>query len=428
MKTIEIDVQGKTLEIQVPDTADHQAIATAVNSASQHYLGQNPSSGTENKKGVGQRVMDTVKTATMLPTQGLTKLGNAVKEGLNTAGEKTAEYLGSKGHPIAGAVAGTGIAMAPDIAMAAQGIAEAPEAAAALTKGGKAIGNRVGNFIDILKAPGQEESQLAANEMMQKFVPNQAQNKLRQLATSMMQEPVENIQAAKSGLAEILAQQDDKAAQLEQMRLSAGKQIGQAETELAPKFKSTPEFENFIADRQKVATFAQKLNHLGDMSPEAIQAKYSDADLISFRKIAQEASKKGTLSDIGTTDLNTINQQASKALEVSSQKLGIARSTYKGIVDKIDGLPAETKARTAAYKRYILDEQGKLNTIKSQIKELSVAAKNADAQELADIQTKTNALVKKGLQHDRVVKYLRNGAIATAVGVTGIGTATHFIH
>ncbi len=374
-----------------------------------------------------KQAIDTVKTATMLPTQGLTKLGNAVQGGLDTAADAVNEKLGAAGHPYLGATAGTIISKAPAIVTAAQGIAEAPAAAEALTGAAKGIGNKIGNFVDVLKAPGQAEAQTMADQTMQRFIPNQAQNKLRQLATSMMKEPVENLQIAKSAMAEIPSQQADKASQLEQMRLSAGKQIGQAETELAPKFKSTPEFENFIADRQKVATFAQKLGKLGDMSPEDIQAKYSDADLMNIRKISQEAAKKGTLSDIGNTDLNTINQQASKALEVSSQKLGMARSTYKGILDKIDGLPAETKARTAAYKQYIIGEQGKLNAIKSQIKDLNVAAKEADAQELSDIQAKTRALVQKGLQHDKTIKYLKNGAIGAAIGVTGVQAAKHLL-
>ncbi len=369
--------------------------------------------------GMGMQAMNAAQN---LYEQGGQAAAEALPNGVQMAPGQTL-----KTNPATAATIGTGIAMTPQIAMAAQGIASAPEMAQAISSPLKAAGNKIGNFVDVLKAPGQAEAQTTADQMMQRFIPNQAQSKLRQLATGMMQEPVENLQAAKSAMAEIPSQQADKASQLEQMRLSAGKQIGQAETELAPKFKSTPEFENFIADRQKVATFAQKLGKLGDMTPEDIQAKYSDADLMNIRKISQEAAKKGTLSDIGNTDLNTINQQASKALEVSSQKLGMARSTYKGILDKIDGLPAETKARTAAYKQYIIGEQGKLNAIKSQIKDLNMAAKEADAQELADIQSKTQALVQKGLQHDKTIKYLKNGAIGAAVGVTGLGAVKHYL-
>lgn len=78
----------------------------------------------------------------------MTPMGR-IQESVNQSGTKVAESLGQAGHPIAGAVIGTGVQMLPDIATTLAGTGEAKAAAQA---------GKLGMAGRVISGPGREEA------------------------------------------------------------------------------------------------------------------------------------------------------------------------------------------------------------------------------------------------------------------------------
>lgn len=403
------------LPYEQPDITQHPKFQSLSPKAQQIVLDKYSKLTPEIKQSVNQKLFAQPKEVTNEPgLQDVTlKAGvEAPFMAADIAGEKAAEKIGKTGHPLIGGAVGGTIQTLPYALMAGKAIMKTPAIAEGISRPFKAVG-------EFLNRPGEAEARLSTEEMMSRFRPNQAQNKLRTLAESMIEQPTKNIGQAKQAITQVGIEHEAKKAGLEAFRQESGKEMGRIESKIGVEFKSTPEFERFLKQPGKVAKFASQMEKIGNTSPEELAAKHAPKDLQLWRKTAQEATKKGGLSDLANASMQKGREAAAQALELQSKEFGIERSTYKGILNKLDALPIETKARQSALRKYVISEQEKLSTIKREITDLKKAASAADKAEAADIKQKAIKMIREGQQQDKKIKYLKWAVVGTALGGGG---------
>lgn len=227
------------------------------------------------------------------------------------AGEYIAEKGGEMGFPNAAAALGTGVAMAPDIAAGAAGIAKR----GLISEGLQGAARKV-------TAPARFARDLVTR-------PNVA----------------EATQAGKEALMKISEKGGEKLALARETKDIAKKGLIKAEEKAGLHFESTPEFEEMLRDPKRMASFSQRIGRLAKRTPEELAQTVDSKTLQTFRKVAQEGEKVSGLSDIAKSQMREGKDVFTRALGRSEKGVGEALNTFRE-ADKVTGeIPSQIKSQ-----------------------------------------------------------------------------------
>lgn len=403
---------GQKQTIEVDDNATEQDINGIVQQLASQYSSQQP----KQANGMGPNVPDEpgLQNVSLTPVTG---------QDLEKQGQDTAESLGAAGHPYLGAAAGTAIAKAPDIAMAAQGISDAPAIAEGVTALGRGAADLAGkgiaklsDFAKVLTGPNGEEAAIQAKNYLEQNAPRAAQ-KVQELMAPQIESAQNAIAKLKDSIVKLPVEQAQKQEMLEGLQKAAGKAIGEAEDNAGFGFKTTPEFEEARKDPKAIQSLAETMSQYAKTGPEGLANDIDPKVLQYNRKLAQEADSE--LSNLGNASLQAGREAATQALEKLSTEFKLARAKYLDITNSLDSLPTEMLEKKAALKSGIIDAQSNLTNLKSQAKELAQAAKSADAEQLLKVKEQANNIAMQGATHDKYMDYIKTliyGGAATAGG------------
>lgn len=261
------------------------------------------------------------------------------------AGEFIAEKGGKMGFPNTAAAIGTGVAMAPDIAAGAAGIAKRGAIAASLKGAGKFAADKTGVTLakDLITKPGAAEV----------------------------------TQVGKEALAEISERGASKLNLARETREAAKKGLISAEEKAGLHFESTPGFEELLKNPKKMSEFSQKIGRLAKRTPEELAQLVPSEQLQLFRKVAQEGEKVSGLSDIANSQLRQGKDIFTQALGIKEKGIGQALGGFRDAEKVVKEIPGEIKGRLTKQKlqnsQNVLDAK-KLDRKRKIVKGLAGAA------------------------------------------------------
>lgn len=330
--------------------------------------GYDTSSIAPEKPSAIKQVMDTVKTATMLPTQGLNKLGDMVQKGAQKAGEFVAEKAGGAGYPTAGAVAGTGIAMLPDIIgslpMGGEAAAKAPEAIDAVKGLMGNGGNKLRTMAEALIGPGEQAGRNAMQEAVQ---------------------PLEQRLVAQKGalstLPERIASRGDA---LKQAKAGYGAAIGKAEQVGGFAETATPsDFIETIKDPKALNEFSNTMRKLADTPLEDLVKTKDTGMLQTARKFGQTFREIGPKlnKEITSTISANIKMGAGKSTEALSkidETFGSAVDAWEKADTQLKNLPSSAGKQKAAITQATRQTQYAIKQTKAAMQEAIKAGAKRD--------------------------------------------------
>lgn len=426
-----------------------------------------------------------------IPSMLIDALG--VPDRLGTAiAEKGGEY---GMNPELAAGLGTAVSMAPDIAAGAAGIAKRAAIAEGLSSMGRKALSPVRAIKDLATGPSIEEAKILADQAKTKFVP-QASQKAEELGRRSIQAGDEKLLSAKEKLADVrsralpsrgeaemkavehgeqslapLRQQitktrealkatgekgSAKLKQLDDLEAEAKIEFERVENEAGVKFKSTPKFESFVADRKKVARLAQKLDKL---TPE-VAKELPSGKLQVYRKLGQEA--RGNVSEIGNAQIQKGREIAAQELSERIPALKEVRSKFHNVKNAREDVVASTKKTQAALKssltesiasfrqqeagvrdmlkrvrsterqalaggqkgevaasqKELLQAQQELKRARQEASDLVRQAKGADDVELQRIAAEGDQIIQKAMKRSKILKALKVAGLS-ALGIKG---------
>lgn len=426
-----------------------------------------------------------------IPSMLIDALG--VPDRLGTAiAEKGGEY---GVNPELAAAVGTTVAMAPDIAAGAAGIAKRGAIAESLKGMGRKAMSPVRAVKDLATGPSIEEAKILADQAKSKFVP-QASQKAEELGRRSLQAGDEKLLSAKEKLADVrsraLPQRGEaelkavehgeqslapireqitktrealkatgekgkaKLQKLDELEAEAKIEFERVENEAGVKFKSTPKFEQFVADRKKVARLAQKLDRL---TPE-VAKELPSGKLQVYRKLGQEA--RGNVSEIGNAQIQKGREIAAQELSERIPALKEVRSKFHNVKNAREDVLVTTKKNQAALKssltesiasfrqqeagvrdmlkrvrsterqslvgaqkdevaasqKELLQAQQELKRARQEASDLVRQAKGADDVELQRIAAEGDQIIKKAMKRSKILKALKVAGLS-ALGIKG---------
>ncbi len=290
----------------------------------------------------------------------------------------------------------------------------AEAAAKALPQVGQKVGSTISDIASTLKAPGEAQSRVIADNLITQQAPQEIQ-KAKAVMQPLVQKAQDAITTIKQSLAQVpqqFAQKQSMLGELNQVAKSAMQKV--EETVPGLEFKGGEGFNEYVKNSQKMSQLAEIMakwqNKIPDNMPLAQQQL--------FRKLAQEGSD--SVNNISRAVL----QQGREALanNISNQvpEWGKARDQYLQVQDALKALPADKLGKTTTLKSGLLKAQNDLKDLQTEATNLVSAAKNADAAQLLDIKKQANDLIQKGIKHDQYVKNLWKTAGAVGLATIGI--------
>lgn len=412
------------------------------NQVKSQYDQKNPQTGLEKAVNISEKVQGAVaypfqKAAEHIPgvapvLGAVGKVAETIQKPFDIAGEKTTEFLGSKGvpAPISAAV-GLPIQMAPDILASIAGAGPAKKGIQLGAKGvkasAKAATSPIRKVAQLVKSPGEAESRIIAEEMALKAKPAiQAEAKTAKLAEQRLTPLKERVGELKRRQTELPIQTAEREAELVQLKKGAGARIGEAETKAGLEFKSSPKYEKFIKSPKKVSQLTERLQkQYGNLPVEEVAKKVAPRKAQLYRKVFQET--EAPVSGIQKAQQQALREKFAKRIDMVSEEISGNRSAYQQAIDALDDLPLEAKKKSASIKNLLSKADDEFKLESNRLKELKNMAKKADAEELMKIEQEKLSIIKKGIQRDKKIGNMKKAAIATGLTLTGLGVGKKFL-
>lgn len=411
-------------------------------------------------------------------------------------GTAIAEKGGEFGvNPELAAAVGTGVAMAPDIAAGAAGIAKRGAIAESLKGATRKALSPVRAIKDLATGPSLEEAKILADSAKTRFVPSATQ-KAEELGRRTLQSSEEKLLSAKEKLTEIKSRVTPsrgeaelkavehgeqtlaplrnkikstrealkatgekgtaKLKELDELETQVKSEFENVENQAGVRFKSSPKFESFVADRKKVARLAQKLERL---TPD-VAKQLPSGKLQVYRKLGQEA--RGNVSEIGNASIQKGREVAAQELSERIPALREVRSRFHDVKNAREDVIASTKrhqialksslqdsiaafrqqeagvremiknvrntekqalatgqkSEVAASQKELLQAQADLKKARQEASDLIRQAKDADSGELRAIAAEGDRIIQKAVKRSKVIKALKVAGL-TALGLKG---------
>jgi len=406
MPSIKINApDGKSLLIHVPEGTQPDQFKQLAQSALAHYTSQTKGPDIQQLQKEDQPVQDISVTEAL----------DAPFKVAQAAGEFGAEAAAQHGmNPTLAAGLGTGVAMIPHTIAAAQLPVKA--AAGALEGGLSTIGNKIGGIVNTLKGPTMEEAKAMGQAAEGAFQPEAAQKAAQY--TKQLVEPVQGrIRSFGQRLANLPGQTMEKTKILEAGLKEKGAAMGAAEDAAGFGFKSGPEFEAALKNPKTMGKALKAAEDFAKMGPNKVAETVDPKTIQLVRKLAQEG--KENVSNLGSATLAQGREVASNALGLIDKKFGQARSEYQEVKSAIDALPLDQKRMASMLKSQLQEAKSMLAEAQSQAKELAQAAKTADKARFADIQQESLHLLRKGIEHDQMIRKIKVAAGSIGAAIVG---------
>lgn len=393
------DKQGQVFEIEGPDTASDSDILAVLqqqgiqtSGSNEMALGSSPGPSEEVLNLRNQiAALEAQHTDPVVISAQKARLGylergetppfplRSVQQSADIAGEKTTEFLGSKGVPAPiSAGVGTLVQMAPDIAMSipfgGRAVAAAPEIA---NVGARVATKAVSPFrrtADLFFGPGREAAELKGQALLEPV-----EQKLLQL-----QENLTNI-PTKIG---------EKRNLLMTLKREAGEAISKAEEAAGFALTRLPDDAlKFLAKQPE--EFGALMAKVAKTSPEELLKTYGPNGLQLLRKMGQEFRHVGgKATSTAEAHIGKGREAAAKALELVDEGFKAARKRWQELDDVLKHLPEEAR------------------TTRTQ---MTVAVQKTRAA-LKDIKDEIRILRQRGAKRDTARQYAMG-----ALGLTGLG-------
>jgi hypothetical protein len=304
------------------------------------------------------------------------------------------------------------IANAPDIAMAAQGVADYPATAEAL----KSVGQGALQFgKEALQAPRQALGRLGE---VAKAIVGVGERKAKNIAGEMTTNAEQALRAAKVDASmagretpDVLALKDQQAAgretflnkqaALKAAKTQAGENIGKAEKEAGiglDKVSLDAKLRKVIRNPERLDNAVDVLDRITSRGPEYLAEKDTET-LQRARKFAEEAQRQ---IPKGTTQYARITKYKKVITEALGQRPDVPKSfaesvqQFRNVSKALENLPAENAREAAAIRTQIRKATSKLRTEKFTAQERVAVAQKA----LNEITPQAEALIRKGVSND----------------------------
>ena len=327
-------------------------------------------------------------------------------------GEFVAENLGEKGHPLTGAILGTGIQMIPDIGSSlipgfkAKAISKPLEA-------GLEIGKTA---ISKIKQPTAEVASQLAQAAEMRFIPT-AEQKASQLGEHILFKQESKITKLRNLIEKISKSQDNKLKELQKLESSSKGALEASEKSMGVSFKPSPSFEKLRQSPEFLSKLTERFGRqFGEKTPEEISQIISPERIQTYRKFGQEGTTR--VSGPLRARLQQMREKAANALESVSNEFSEARSRFKDVKDVLKDLPIETKRKLKGVADQIKNEKQVYMNLKKETTDLIKIAKKADLEELSRIKEEGANLIKQGIERDELAKKIKQSIIA-ALSIAG---------
>jgi hypothetical protein len=231
-------------------------------------------------------------------------------------------------------------------------------------------------------------------EQRSRVVPGQgpAEMKAAQLARERVGPLQTKLKQAEQEYQQLLSAQAERAKGLATDKASAGAAMGQAEEAGGFAFKSAPQYEEAIKDRQAMAQHAQFMEGL---TPEQA-AKTPIEQLQLWRKLSAGARSNGTISKLGQASLSKGEKVIGDELANRSPSFKDARTRWAQVNDALKALPQETAKKRAALRNQLTEIKAQLAKEQEDAKFSLKAVRNTERQGLVSEQkAKVSELTKR---------------------------------
>ncbi len=314
---------------------------------------------------------------------------------------------------VAGAV-GTGLAMTPQIAMAAQGIAEAPQAAQALSDMGSTAMSPLRRIATTMVGPGEAAQRVAGNAMMD--TANAGVNTANDALSAAKQVP-QDLASAKAELPQVQSRMAQLPSQREALVAKAGKNIQSLEAPLGS--IDSEKIAQLTSDPAKASARVQKLQNIASKGSDYIANNMTASDIRLNRQFLQEVARNPAVKLEGA-QASQLNTAFGEAMDKHIPGYKDALDVYKQAQTALEDVP-NVKAQ-------------ELGNLRSQIKDMETSFTNSKlsaqdavkkaALNVKQITSKVNAMVDQGKLSDvyrQRLLYAIGGAGLAAGGKTLMG-------
>jgi len=317
-------------------------------------------------------------------------------EWMNKAGEVVAEKGAEHGmNPYVSAALGTGVQMAPDIAMGAQGIAKRAVLADLAKSGVKKIAE------PISEAAGKAKAFIQAPSPAEVALKNTSE-----LADLQSEREASRLAAQESRLGKPEALNELKQQGIEKLKMAregistAKKNLIGAEESKGLHFETTKGFEDLINNPDEMQKFIETKYPVIKQGAQELSQTADSQTLQHLRKVAQEAEKKELgLSDIAKSQLKQIKSVATDALGLQEPEVGAKLGDLRAAQTSAQELPAKIKQQIEAKKVSLSNDQlqkaKELSDIQQQM--INQRAQGAQAMTKAEQIAFKKKLIKAGL-------------------------------
>lgn len=342
------------------------------------------------------------QVAQQIPEKAGEKVATSLAEGMPTS-LVPFDRNQVKTSPEVAAAVGTGIQMAPDIAMAAAGlasplkrIATTPFEAPKMLSGGV---DKLRNIARILTGPGKEAQELSASKMLSSVEDEAAQAKAVPEALARAREEYPQVQARMAKLP------SERAALVKK----AGKAIQEMEKDLGP--LDSQKIKQLTEDPEVANATLKNLTDLTSKGPEAVAKAMGPKEIRLMRQFVQEVSRNPSVTVEGA--------QAQQANSVLADAMDLYKPGYKSLTN------AYNEAKVALKESPNVKAQ-ELADIRSKIKSLTTEHTNKKVQ-LSEALRKAKSLSDQMSKEGALSDTYRKRAIYAALTATGLGGLKHLL-